>query len=164
MPKSFFFFFFTLVTGPRRSLSLKLSDTRVYEPQIRRARRANPPLQPIPNPWNQMKGLIYYQHGCHVCTPAEAVSEQDLKRQTRSETLVVAWHVRSLWEWWSPTRAGIDRMGETTRRRRRACGRQRGDDAVYGGDDSETTRRGRQARTSGATSLVRIRAPRQGPP
>ena len=32
---SFFFFFFTLVTGPRRSLSLKLSDTRVYEPQIR---------------------------------------------------------------------------------------------------------------------------------
>ena len=28
----FFFFFFTLVTGPRRSLSLKLSDTRVYEP------------------------------------------------------------------------------------------------------------------------------------
>ena len=29
-----FFFFFTLVTGPRRSLSLKLSDTRVYEPQI----------------------------------------------------------------------------------------------------------------------------------
>ena len=30
-----FFFFFTLVTGPRRSLSLKLIDTRVYEPQIR---------------------------------------------------------------------------------------------------------------------------------
>ena len=30
-----FFFFFTLVTGPRRSLSLKLSDTRFYEPQIR---------------------------------------------------------------------------------------------------------------------------------
>ena len=29
------FFFFTLVTGPRRSLSLKLSDTKVYEPQIR---------------------------------------------------------------------------------------------------------------------------------
>ena len=27
-------FFFTLVTGPRRSLSLKLSDTRVYEPQM----------------------------------------------------------------------------------------------------------------------------------
>jgi len=31
----FFFFFFTRVTGPRRSVSLKLSDTRVYEPQIR---------------------------------------------------------------------------------------------------------------------------------
>ena len=30
-----FFFFFTRVTGPRRSLSLKLSDTKVYEPQIR---------------------------------------------------------------------------------------------------------------------------------
>ena len=30
-----FFFFFTLVTGPRRSLSLKLSDTKVCEPQIR---------------------------------------------------------------------------------------------------------------------------------
>ena len=29
-----FFFFFTLVTGPRKSLSLKLSDTRVYEPQV----------------------------------------------------------------------------------------------------------------------------------
>jgi len=26
------FFFFTVVTGPRRSLSLELSDTRVYEP------------------------------------------------------------------------------------------------------------------------------------
>ena len=26
------FFFFTLDTGPRRSLILKLSDTRVYEP------------------------------------------------------------------------------------------------------------------------------------
>ena len=29
------FFFFTRVISPRRSLSLKLSDTRVYEPQIR---------------------------------------------------------------------------------------------------------------------------------
>ena len=29
------FFFFTLVTGPTRSLSLKLSETRGYEPQIR---------------------------------------------------------------------------------------------------------------------------------
>ena len=32
---SAFFFFSTLVTGPRRSLSLKLSATRVYEPQVR---------------------------------------------------------------------------------------------------------------------------------
>ena len=30
-----FFFFFTLVTGPRRSLRLNLSDTRDYTPQIR---------------------------------------------------------------------------------------------------------------------------------
>ena len=29
------FFCLSLVTGPRRSLSLKLSETRVYEPQIR---------------------------------------------------------------------------------------------------------------------------------
>jgi len=34
-PESSVSFFLTLVTGPRRSLSLKLSDTRVYEPQIR---------------------------------------------------------------------------------------------------------------------------------
>jgi len=32
---SFFFFFFTLVTEPRRSLSVKLRDKRVYAPQIR---------------------------------------------------------------------------------------------------------------------------------
>jgi hypothetical protein len=31
----FLFFFFTLATGPIRFLSLKLSDTRVYEPSIR---------------------------------------------------------------------------------------------------------------------------------
>jgi len=30
-----FFFFFTLFTGPRRSLSLKLSGTKVYQPQLR---------------------------------------------------------------------------------------------------------------------------------
>ena len=29
------FFFFTLVTGPRWSLRLKLSDARVYQPQLR---------------------------------------------------------------------------------------------------------------------------------
>ena len=28
--RGFFFFFFTLITGPRRSLSLKLSDKRVF--------------------------------------------------------------------------------------------------------------------------------------
>ena len=30
----FFFFFFTLVTGSKRSLSIELSDTRVYEPHV----------------------------------------------------------------------------------------------------------------------------------
>ena len=30
----FFFFFFTLVTGPRRSLSLKLSDLRLIGPGL----------------------------------------------------------------------------------------------------------------------------------
>ena len=29
------YFFFTLITGPRRSLSLELSDTRVYQPHTR---------------------------------------------------------------------------------------------------------------------------------
>ena len=36
-----FFFFLTLVTGPRRSLSLKLRDTRVDEPQIRARLRSS---------------------------------------------------------------------------------------------------------------------------
>ena len=39
----FFFFFFTLVTGPRRSVSLKLSNTRVYEPQIQGGRAGRAP-------------------------------------------------------------------------------------------------------------------------
>ena len=34
-PSTLLLFFITLVAGPRRSLSLTLSDTRVYEPQIR---------------------------------------------------------------------------------------------------------------------------------
>ena len=34
-PPSSLLFFFTLVSGPRRSLRLKLSDTRVYAPRIR---------------------------------------------------------------------------------------------------------------------------------
>ena len=34
-PGDLLFFFFTLVTGPIRSLILKLGDTRVYQPQIR---------------------------------------------------------------------------------------------------------------------------------
>jgi len=46
--RSFFVFFFTLVTGPRRSLSLNLSDTRVYGPQIRaRSFQHHPPSNVI---------------------------------------------------------------------------------------------------------------------
>ena len=44
-----FFFFFTLVTGPRRALSLKLSDTRVYEPEIFQAHRHGQPPHLGPN-------------------------------------------------------------------------------------------------------------------
>ena len=40
-----FFFFFTLVTGPGRPLSLKLSDTRVYAPQIGSHRPQQAPAQ-----------------------------------------------------------------------------------------------------------------------
>ena len=36
-----FFLFFTLVAGPRRSSSLKLSDTRVYEAHVRARLRTN---------------------------------------------------------------------------------------------------------------------------
>jgi len=35
------FFFFTLVAGPRRSLRLELSETRVYELQIRDINSSN---------------------------------------------------------------------------------------------------------------------------
>ena len=53
-----FFFFFTLVTGPRRSLSLKLSDTRVYEPQIRAkktaAKQEPPPVSALTHGMSQV--------------------------------------------------------------------------------------------------------------
>jgi len=42
-----FLFFFTLVTGPRRSLSLKLSDAGVYEPQMRNPNQVDVPLHPV---------------------------------------------------------------------------------------------------------------------
>ena len=62
------FFFFTLVTSPRRSLSLKLSDTRVYEPQIR-AR------------------LGTKTHFCEVvCTPQRRVAERTPHRSNRTKS------------------------------------------------------------------------------
>ena len=49
----------TLVTGPRRSLSLKLSDTRVYEPLIRaRLGNHNTPILGI-----YRKSLLALEHG-----------------------------------------------------------------------------------------------------
>jgi len=48
-----FFFFFTLVAGPKRSLRLKLSDTKVYEPQM------NPePHTLTPNPHAVGLGVV----------------------------------------------------------------------------------------------------------
>ena len=53
------FFFFTPVTGPRRSLSLKLSDTKVYDPQIRAqnrsARASCPPARGAAAAWRRCK-------------------------------------------------------------------------------------------------------------
>jgi len=43
VPPKLLLFSFTLVTGLRRLMSLKLSDTRVYEPQIRPGRRRRGP-------------------------------------------------------------------------------------------------------------------------
>ena len=67
-----FFFFFTLVAGPRRSLSLKLSDTSVYEPQIR-ARLGTtadpPPTSPCPpsltppTPRRQAEAVAIFEPG-----------------------------------------------------------------------------------------------------
>ena len=55
-------FFFTRVTGPRRSLSLKLSDARVYEPQIR-ARLGTTALTLRPN---RLVGSLY-----SYCSPLD---------------------------------------------------------------------------------------------
>ena len=47
MTLNFFFVFFASVTGPRRSLGLKLSDTRVYEPQIQDSALKHDPGQMV---------------------------------------------------------------------------------------------------------------------
>jgi len=49
-PPKTLLFFFTLVTGHRRSLSLKLSDTRVCEPQIRAGEAASREPRRRPGP------------------------------------------------------------------------------------------------------------------
>ena len=59
---SFFFFFFTLVTGPRRALSLKLSDTRVYEPEIRTRLGSIIVVQPV-GCTARIRSRVYAMHG-----------------------------------------------------------------------------------------------------
>jgi len=52
------FFFFTLATGPRRSLGLKLTDTRVYEPQIRARLGTEQGAQASPMPARRPLGVF----------------------------------------------------------------------------------------------------------
>ena len=55
--------FFTLVTGPRRSLSLKLSDTRVFVPQIRaRGRTGGGTCRPCPSGYPKQYPTPYTLH------------------------------------------------------------------------------------------------------
>jgi len=81
-PREAFFFFFTLVTGPRRSLSLNLSDTRVYEPQLR-ARLSTTAhfgavvalkLRAVPVYAAGPCHLSQRRHGCSTVSPSEAGS------------------------------------------------------------------------------------------
>jgi len=69
----FVFFFFTLVTGPRRSLSLKLSDTRVYEPQIRA--RLGTTRAPRRNSWGEqwLHGSADVSAVCCIGLPLESL-------------------------------------------------------------------------------------------
>ena len=65
---SFFLFFFTLVAGPRRSLRLKLSDTKVYEPHIRaRLGNHNTTILGRPATWSPYRLLHGYL--AHKKTP-----------------------------------------------------------------------------------------------
>jgi len=77
-----FLFFFTLVTGRRRSFSLKLSDTRVYAPQIRallgtashfcevvassHSKLAFPGLRLVLPPWNLLVQELLRAPGEHA--------------------------------------------------------------------------------------------------
>ena len=71
-PSTRFFFFFTLVTGPRRSLSLKMSATRVYEPHIRLGRcptRGTNVSAPMPlfRGSSRFESLILSHHSRFTC-------------------------------------------------------------------------------------------------
>jgi len=68
-----FFFFITLVTGPRRSLSLKLSDTSVYEPQIRARLRTTPSYS------RQARPITYSKFASEVSFVLQSYSYQCLK-------------------------------------------------------------------------------------
>ena len=89
-----FFFFFTLVTGPRRSLSLKLSDTRVSEPLVtsERVPRANPCgvdrlRGGVPREQKMLKGhlprVIYHQVNLYTKIEQQLYSEVGLPHVAR---------------------------------------------------------------------------------
>jgi len=65
------YFFFTLVAGPRRSLSLKLSDTRVY------VRAARSPHR-LCRVWHGLKRA----DGAHVLSPPACGHSLDAKKQS----------------------------------------------------------------------------------
>ena len=56
-----FFSFFSLITGPERSLSLKLSDTTVYETQIQACLGTAAPCLPSP-----YQGYVVHDLGSRV--------------------------------------------------------------------------------------------------
>jgi len=84
-------FLFTLVTGPRRSLSLQLSDTRVYELQIQ-ARLGTtyylPPSLDFPSPQELLplcrsgEGTSRDMNTAAICTPAPTIGTNQGSRET----------------------------------------------------------------------------------
>ena len=79
-------FFFTLVTGPRRSLSLKLSHTRFYEPQIRAHLGTTAHPGPIPPRLQNAGGAA----GCKVDVrlPGEVNSNSHSARPVHLITMI----------------------------------------------------------------------------
>ena len=84
-------FFFTLMTGPGRSLGLKLSDARVYEPQIRshirRHAQSTARLQPTSFSRSNRPFSSYLPHICnHTPYGTTNSSPQNLPHLSPLET------------------------------------------------------------------------------